>query len=534
MLEHARHPLVYVNLLEPARHPSVRAAVKLRQTTTSRDERTISVRSPYQRNTKHESSQAASWSAGCEGARAACEMPTACMQLALAAALVGSGSALLQAPVLRMRRVAPVAVSRLGLSPVAQAPEVAPPESKAAAKAIKGRLNIRIDDEWYDLTNWRAAHPAGAHWIDAYNNSDATEVMYGFHSDKAVSMFRRLPKSKAPPKGVRSPTPATYAFRELRQKLVDEGWFNTQPLGEVKKLLPWAVTLASGVWIARTAIGPLRAFAGILLLAVSNTLAGWLAHDYVHGRQPFAWAMRGFGELVGGMSTTWWSNKHNMHHALTNEVGYDEDIALDPALHLWAPDPKNDIPWLRRWQHVYWPLPYSILFLYWRFDSIRYVLKHKKWSEAARLAGHWAAFAALVPFQSLFLSVWLSGFITATIVTVTHQSEEIFLGETLRKYDFVEAQFRSTRDAKCNNWVSDMLWGGMQWQLEHHLFPTMPRYRYPELSKVLIRFCEEHNLDYRVTGEFQIIADNVELLKKLAKGPQKPGNPNSEPVFKQV
>jgi len=73
------------------------------------------------------------------------------------------------------------------------------------------------------------------------------------------------------------------------------------------------------------------------------------------------------------MSTTWWSNKHNMHHALTNEVGYDEDIALDPALHLWAPDPKNDIPWLRRWQHVYWPIPYSILFLYWRFDSIRYV-----------------------------------------------------------------------------------------------------------------------------------------------------------------
>ena len=43
-------------------------------------------------------------------------------------------------------------------------------------KKGKGRLNIRIDDEWYDMTNWRAAHPAGAHWIDAYKNSDATEV----------------------------------------------------------------------------------------------------------------------------------------------------------------------------------------------------------------------------------------------------------------------------------------------------------------------------------------------------------------------
>lgn len=36
------------------------------------------------------------------------------------------------------------------------------------------------------------------------------------------------------------------------------------------------------------------------------------------------------------------------HHALTNEVGYDEDVALEPALFLWAPDPKNDVPWLRR------------------------------------------------------------------------------------------------------------------------------------------------------------------------------------------
>ena len=59
------------------------------------------------------------------------------------------------------------------------------------------------------------------------------------------------------------------------------------------------------------------------------------------------------------------------------------------------------------------------------------------------------------------------------VVTVTHQSEEIFLGDTLRKYDFVEAQFRSTRNAKCNNFFSHMLWGGMQWQLEHHIFPTV-------------------------------------------------------------
>lgn len=438
----------------------------------------------------------------------------------------------MRAPHLRVAHVQP----RLG-STIAQQPNV---EMRPAVAKKTNRLNIRIDDEWYDLTNWRVAHPAGTHWIDAYNNSDATEVMYGFHSDRAMEMFKRLPKSKDPPK-LRPPTKATYAFRALRQRLVDEGWFKPSVWGETKKLLPWVASLAAGISITRAATSPLRALVGVTLLAVANSLAGWLAHDYVHGRSRFCTIMRGFGEIAGGMSTTWWSNKHNMHHALTNEVGYDEDIALEPALHLWQPDPKNDVPWLRKWQHVYWPLPYSILFLYWRFDSIRYVFKHKKWNEAARLALHWGLFASLIPAHLLFYSIWLSGLITATIVTVTHQSEEIFLGDTLRKYDFVEAQFRSTRDAKCNNPISHILWGGMQWQLEHHLFPTMPRYRYPALSKELLRFSEEQKalgqgegLDYRITGEFKIIADNVALLKKLAHAEPMPGNPSAEPIFKQV
>merc|ERR1719310_1098131 len=120
---------------------------------------------------------------------------------------------------------------------------------------------------------------------------------------------------------------------------------------EARKLLPWFSFTALGAVLARRS-GFAAALGAIACLAIGNTLSGWLSHDFVHGRSRWAWMMRGFGELVGGMSTTWWSMKHNMHHALTNEVGYDEDIALDPALHLWEPDPKNDIPWLRKWQHV--------------------------------------------------------------------------------------------------------------------------------------------------------------------------------------
>ena len=251
--------------------------------------------------------------------------------------------------------------------------------------------------------------------------------------------------------------------------------------------------------------------------------------------------------------------KHNMHHALTNEVGYDEYVALEPALYLWRPDPKNDSP-LRKYQHWYWPLPFSILFLYWRFDSWKYVLQHKEWGQAARLAAHYAVYLSLFPLKTFFFAIWLSGLLTATVVTVTHQSEEMFLGDSLRKYDFVEAQFRSTRDAKLSNWFSSILWGGaharhaatsalqrpqlshptyprsagMEWQLEHHLFPTMPRYRYEKLAPVLKAFADENNLDYRVSGEWEIIKQNVDLLQTLSTAEPQPGNPDSTPIFKQI
>merc|ERR1711966_419003 len=188
------------------------------------------------------------------------------------------------------------------------------------------------------------------------------------------------------------------------------------------------------------------------------------------------------------------------------------------GLYLWQPDPKNDSP-MRKFQHLYWPVPFSVLFLYWRFDSIKYVIKEKKWNELGRLVVHWGSFLALLNAKTVFLGVWLSGLITATIVTVTHQSEEIFINETLRKYDFTEAQFRSTRDAMMSNWFSDILWGGMQWQLDHHLFPTMPRYKYKALHPLLKEWAAKNGLDFRTSGEIEIMDQNIKLLKNLASAP---------------
>ena len=56
------------------------------------------------------------------------------------------------------------------------------------------------------------------------------------------------------------------------------------------------------------------------------------------------------------------------------------------------------------------------------------------------------------------------------------------------------------------------VWGGMQYQLEHHLFPTLPRYKYRQLVPLVRKFAEENGIEYRATGQWEIIKDNVRLV----------------------
>mmetsp|Transcript_47851 Transcript_47851/g.108585 ORF Transcript_47851/g.108585 Transcript_47851/m.108585 type:complete len:490 (+) Transcript_47851:99-1568(+) len=388
----------------------------------------------------------------------------------------------------------------------------------------KDRLIVRIDDRWVDLTGWRNAHPAGSHWIDVYNKADATEVMHAFHSEEAHAMLNRLPPAKEAdiPQGVPEVTAHTKAFRALREKLKADGWFKRNPLMEAFTLGGWAAIVASAVLAA--AKGNL--VLSTVLLGCSNTVAGWVAHDYIHGRGKWPSLMRGFGELGGGMSSTWWSDKHNMHHALTNVVGIDEDLMVDPALYLWAPNKENDNPIVRKIQHWYWPIPYSLLFAIWRIDSIKVTFQRKLWGEFGRLGLHYAALGLLFPWQVLLPAVFLSGLLTATIVTVSHVSEDLYF-DGPHKVDYVESQFRSTRDFVCSNPLFEYLSGGMNYQVEHHLFPTMPRYKYPALVPILKDFAAKNNLTYRVDGDFAILKRTVGMLKKVSKLPQTPEGPPS-------
>lgn len=393
-------------------------------------------------------------------------------------------------------------------------------------------LDVRMDDAWYDLSGWRRAHPAGEHWIDYYDGRDATEVMHGFHSAKGREMMQRMPRSKNPKDlEAKCPpvTPLTRSFRKLRKKLEDEGWWQRDLGLEARQWLIWALVTGLGVACARS--GAWLSLLGVVLLALANTQAGWLAHDYIHGVDTFASRMRFMGPLCAGMSPLWWSDKHNKHHALTNEIGVDEDIATDPVLFVRPPDPKND-SWHRRIQHLTVPLSFSMLFMVWRTDSIKVLWKELRKekprkgavTEAIFLGIHWFLVIACIPWHIIPIYILLSGLITAIITTATHQSEEMF--ESFNP-DFVDNQFRSTRDAAVRNPFSKWLWGGMQYQLEHHLFPSMPRSKYPALQPILKKFADVNKVPggHRSSGAMELVHDNWKLYAQVAHAAAQPGAP---------
>lgn len=146
---------------------------------------------------------------------------------------------------------------------------------------------------------------------------------------------------------------------------------------------------------------------------------------------------------------------------------------------------------------------------------------------------HYAVLLTLFPLNVWVPAVFMSGLISALIVTPTHQSEKLFDDHPS---DWVTAQFQSTRNAVMTNPFSEWLWGGMQYQLEHHLFPSMPRSKYPQLRERVQEFATRLEIPggYRESGEWEILKMNWELYKQVAEADAVPGSPPTKGHVGQV
>jgi len=244
-----------------------------------------------------------------------------------------------------------------------------------------------------------------------------------------------------------------------------------------------------------------------LFLTLIFTRAVFVSHDILH-LQYFKEKKLSFRlsyiylAIILSNSSSWWDFKHNInHHTWCNVVEKDEDIlALDGA---FTPNNKGDSPVIKKYKYlIFWG---SMFFMYPAFiaQSYSFVLKKKLYGEFALMLLHWpiiwGTIFYVLPFSSaitvfitlyLVLSVWLSfGFIT------NHLGCEVFNLEEGKKLSWMELQMRSSRSLSGGSFVH-WFYGGLNTQIEHHLFPKAPRFNLLKVQTMTKAFAEKYNMKY--------------------------------------
>ncbi|MQY23656.1 fatty acid desaturase family protein [Nocardia macrotermitis] len=267
------------------------------------------------------------------------------------------------------------------------------------------------------------------------------------------------------------------------------------------------------------------------VLAAIFTQFAFLGHDAGH-RQIFrTWrANHLFGLIAGnlciGVSVGWWTSNHNRHHAHPNTEGADPDI-MGVLAHSGARAAVGR--GLRRliFRYQGWLFFPMLLLegLSLHGASVKAVLwwpiRNRGW-EALLLAAHVVGYLALVatvlpPGKALaFIAVnqGLFGLFMGCTFAPNHKGMAV-LGED-ESVDFLRRQVLTSRNVRGGR-VIDIAMGGLNYQIEHHLFPSMPRPNLRHVRPMVIEFCAERDVPYCETGLLESYSQALRHLHEVGK-----------------
>jgi len=261
-----------------------------------------------------------------------------------------------------------------------------------------------------------------------------------------------------------------------------------------------------------------------LFMSLVFTRAVFVSHDILHlqyfKNKTLSFRLSyPFSAIILSNSSSWWDFKHNVnHHTWCNIVEKDVDInAMDGAF----THKKGDKAWLRKSKYlVFWG---AMFFMYPAFiaQSYKFVIVRKKWGEFALMLLHWPVIWGpifyFLPFSeaiivaltlNFVLSPWLAfGFIT------NHLGCEVFDNEIGSKLSWMELQMRTSRSLRGGKMIH-WFYGGLNTQIEHHLFPKAPRFNLLEIQKITKEFAKKHNISYFETGVLEAYVQINDELKK--------------------
>jgi fatty acid desaturase len=295
-------------------------------------------------------------------------------------------------------------------------------------------------------------------------------------------------------------------------------------------LLWWGVVLVGDSWFQLL----LAAALGVVI-----TQFGFLGHDSAH-QQMFRspawneWTSRLLAGIFAGLAYGWWRTKHNRHHAAPNQEGRDPDIDPGAISFTRSAVEGRDTPFgrwfLKRQGWLFFPL-LTLEGLNLHAESVRALLApghlpHRKLEMvlvATRLTTYVAALVVLLPptKAAAFFAVQMGvfGLCLGGSFAPSHKGMPIVPPDA--KIDFFRRQVLMSRNVR-GGWLVDFAMGGLNYQIEHHLFPSMPRPNLKQVQPLVREYCELQGVPYTEVGLFEsygIVIDYLNNVGIQARGP---------------
>ncbi|WP_141217228.1 acyl-CoA desaturase [Rhodococcus sp. 14-2470-1b] len=334
-------------------------------------------------------------------------------------------------------------------------------------------------------------------------------------------------------------SPLSGTYEELTRLVDDFGLLSTRPRYFAFKIVFNMLTLAA-CYLAILLLG--NSWWSILIavvLALAFVQSGFIAHDTGHkqiSRAKTSSQILGMFHMnfLTGISYGWWVNHHNRHHSNPNNLDKDPDTIRRPVIFDADEYPRKATTAYRkfivRFQHYMFFVLLSHEAYRIRaagFQAVRLGLIKRPWLEVSLVLLHFATylsviFIALPPSKALiFILVHqvLFGFYLGAVFAPNHKGMPVYRDEL--SLNWLHRQVLTSRNISSNYFV-DFLYGGLNYQIEHHLFPSMARANLRRVRPVVMQYCRDNGIPYREVSIWESYAAVARFLRIVSRDARSP------------
>lgn len=405
-----------------------------------------------------------------------------------------------------------------------------------------GDLWISIQGKVYDVSNWIKDHPGGDFPLLNLAGQDVTDAFVAYHPGTAWKYLEKFFNGFYLEDY--SVSEVSKDYRKLLFEFTKLGLFEKKGhvvLFTMCFIAMLFITSVYGVLYSNSAFvhlicGGLMGFMWIQ--------SGWIGHDSGHHLVMMSRDLNRFaqiltGNCLAGISIAWWKWNHNAHHIACNSLEFDPDLQHMPffavssklfnSLTSYIYERKMNFDPVARFlvshQHItFYPVMCVARINLFAQSLILLLTKKKVPNRVQELFGilvFWIWYPLLVsclPNWGERLMFILASFSVTGIQHVqfclNHFSTSVYVGRP-RGNDWFEKQTSGTLGITCPSWM-DWFHGGLQFQVEHHLFPRLPRCQLRKVSPFVKELCKKHNLPYNCSSFWEANVMTVRTLRNAA------------------